>query len=74
MDGMARYMNRYRYDAVTFDLRGAGRSTGESTLTNQEELIDVKAMIKHIEEVCTRDIFVVGSSGGAPLAGLRIFC
>ena len=69
MEGMARKAARSGYSAVTFDLRGAGRSAGSCSFTNFAELDDVKAVIDHIATEMQRDVFIVGSSGGAALAG-----
>lgn len=69
MEGMARRVSSAGYDAVTFDLRGAGKSTGSCTYTNKDELNDVLAVLRLIEESTSKNILVVGSSGGAPLAG-----
>lgn len=69
MEGMARNAANYGYTSVTFDLRGAGRSTGACTFTNYAEMDDVKAMINHIINSMNKDVFLVGSSGGSALAG-----
>lgn len=69
MEGMASRVAAAGYDAVTFDLRGAGKSTGTCTYTNTHEFNDVLAVVRHLEESTSKDIFMVGSSGGAPLAG-----
>ena len=69
MAGMARHAATVGYEAVTFDLRGAGDSTGTCTFRNKSERADVLAMIAHLEESTQRSIFLVGSSAGAALAG-----
>lgn len=69
MDGMAKLMSDKGFDAITFDLRGAGKSNGNCTFTNKSELRDAIAMVKHIIENNDNDVVLVGSSGGAPLAG-----
>lgn len=69
MEGMARIAAKKGFESVTFDLRGAGRSTGRSSWMNSNELSDVEAMINYVEGATSKDIFLVGSSGGAPLAG-----
>ena len=51
------------------DLRGAGRSTGRSSWTNQNELRDVQAVIDYVLNTTSKKIFLVGSSAGAPLSG-----
>jgi uncharacterized protein len=72
MEGMARRVVKQGYDAVTFDLRGAGRSTGKSSWTNQYELLDVQTVLDHVLQSTNKKIFLVGSSGGAPLAGATL--
>jgi uncharacterized protein len=69
MEGMARRVARQGFDSLTFDLRGAGRSSGKSSWTNQNELVDVRTVIDYAIQSTHKKIFVVGSSGGAPLAG-----
>jgi uncharacterized protein len=69
MEGMARRVAKQGYDAFTFDLRGAGRSTGKSSWTNQNELLDVQTVVDYALQSTNKNIFLVGSSGGAPLAG-----
>lgn len=69
MEGMAKRSASNGYNSITFDLRGAGNSTGSCTYTNRYELADVKAMVKYIEGKFPGKIYVVGSSGGAPLCG-----
>jgi uncharacterized protein len=72
MEGMARKVAKRGYDALTFDLRGAGRSSGRSSWTNQNELLDVQTVIDHAIQTTDKKIFLVGSSGGAPLAGATL--
>jgi len=69
MQGMARKMSSKGFDSITFDLRGIGKSTGYSTWTCRSELNDVKSMIDYISISTKKDIILVGSSAGAPLAG-----
>lgn len=72
MAGMARRINKYGYDAITFDLRGAGRSTGKSSYTNSNELVDLQTVVDYVLETTNQKIFLVGSSGGAPLVGATL--
>jgi len=72
MEGMAAESLNYGFSALTFDLRGAGESEGTCTFTNQAELADVCAAIDFLVEKTSRDIFLIGSSGGAPLAGAAL--
>lgn len=72
MEGMARRVVKQGYDALTFDLRGAGRSTGKSSWTNQNELLDVQTVVDYALQSTKKKIFLVGSSGGAPLAGATL--
>ncbi len=69
MEGMARVAASRGYTGVTFDLRGAGSSEGKCTYTNFDELNDVKAIIDDMLIKTNKDIIIVGSSGGAALAG-----
>ncbi|KAH7543609.1 hypothetical protein FEM48_Zijuj02G0202000 [Ziziphus jujuba var. spinosa] len=58
------------YKAVTFDMRGAGRSTGRPSLTGFAEIKDVIAVCKWVSQNLSADrILLVGSSAGAPIAG-----
>ena len=72
MQGMAQNAVKVGYTCVTFDLRGAGGSTGTSTWTNYEELNDVKAVIDHVSDISEKDIVLIGSSGGAAIAGAAL--
>jgi alpha/beta superfamily hydrolase len=72
MEGMAKRIASAGYTAVTFDLRGAGKSTGSCSYTNFIELNDVKAVVDHIVREMNRDVVIVGSSGGAALAGAAL--
>ncbi|CAM9341293.1 unnamed protein product, partial [Ectocarpus fasciculatus] len=72
MEGMARRAAGKGYTSVTFDLRGAGKSSGSCSFTNLAELEDVKAVIDHIVREMNKDVVIVGSSGGAALAGATL--
>uniref|UniRef100_A0A6N2M7E9 KANL3/Tex30 alpha/beta hydrolase-like domain-containing protein n=1 Tax=Salix viminalis TaxID=40686 RepID=A0A6N2M7E9_SALVM len=61
------------YKAVTFDMRGAGKSTGRASLTGFAEIKDVIAVCKWVCENLSSDrILLVGSSAGAPIAGSAV--
>ena len=62
MEGMAAEALSRGMEAVTFDLRGAGASSGNATLTNFNELDDVKAVVDWVA-LRDRDVFLIGSSG-----------
>ncbi|KAK1282739.1 hypothetical protein QJS10_CPB22g01478 [Acorus calamus] len=59
--------------AVTFDMRGAGRSSGRASLTGFAEVRDVVAVCDWVVETLSPDgIVLVGSSAGAPIAGSSV--
>ncbi|KAF8041047.1 hypothetical protein BT93_B3075 [Corymbia citriodora subsp. variegata] len=59
--------------AVTFDMRGAGKSTGRPSLTGFAEVKDVIAVCKWAcDNLAFRRILLVGSSAGAPIAGSAV--
>ena len=63
--GMAEGVARRGYTAVTFDMRGAGRSTGRASLTGSTEVGDVAAVCRWVaENIKPRGIVLVGSSAG----------
>jgi predicted alpha/beta-fold hydrolase len=63
--GMAEGVARRGYTAVTFDMRGAGRSTGRASLTGSTEVGDVAAVCRWVaENIRPRGILLVGSSAG----------
>lgn len=63
--GMAEGVARQGYTAVTFDMRGAGRSTGRASLTGFTEVGDVAAVCRWVaENIKPRGILLVGSSAG----------
>ena len=72
MEGIARIMSQKGYDTITFDLRGIGRSSGSSTWMCRNELLDVQSIIRYVTETLDRDVFLVGSSAGATLAGAAL--
>ncbi|CAN6555991.1 unnamed protein product [Malus baccata var. baccata] len=61
------------YKALTFDMRGVGRSTGRASLTGFAEIKDVISVCKWVCENLSADrILLVGSSAGAPIAGSAV--
>ncbi|TVU03843.1 hypothetical protein EJB05_50613 [Eragrostis curvula] len=83
--GIAEGVARRGYTAVTFDMRGAGRSTGRASLTGSAEVGDVVAVCGWVaENIKPRGILLVGSSAaidaaiglcsgtGAPIAGSAV--
>ncbi|GJN22037.1 hypothetical protein PR202_gb09566 [Eleusine coracana subsp. coracana] len=71
--GIAEGVARQGYNAVTFDMRGAGRSTGRASLTGSAEVVDVVAVCRWVaENIKPRGILLVGSSAGAPIAGSAV--
>ncbi|XP_043691407.1 uncharacterized protein LOC122642066 [Telopea speciosissima] len=61
------------YRAVTFDMRGAGKSTGRASLTGSSEIRDVIAICNWVcENMSTDRILLVGSSAGAPISGSAV--
>ncbi|CAH9067377.1 unnamed protein product [Cuscuta europaea] len=73
MKGMARGLASRGLTAITFDTRGAGRSTGHASLTGSAEVNDVVSVCKWAAgDLSARRIVVVGSSAGAAIAGFAI--
>ena len=65
LKGIASGLAENGYSAVTFDMRGVGRSTGRSSLTGFAEIKDVIGVCKWIHENLNVDrILLVGSSAG----------
>lgn len=65
MKGMARGLADRGLTAVTFDTRGAGRSTGRASLTGSAEVNDVVSVCKWAtSNLSANRIVVVGSSAG----------
>jgi uncharacterized protein len=57
------------YHAITFDMRGAGRSSGRASLTGFAEVNDVISVCKWVTETLRpAGIVLVGSSAGALLS------
>ncbi|CAN0902006.1 Uncharacterized protein RP471 [Linum grandiflorum] len=73
LKGMSIGLAQRGFTAVTFDMRGAGRSTGRPSLTGFAEIKDVIAVCKWASEnLPARRILLVGSSAGAPIAGSAV--
>ncbi|VFQ84203.1 unnamed protein product [Cuscuta campestris] len=73
MKGMARGLASRGLTAVTFDTRGAGRSTGRASLTGSAEVNDVVSVCNWAaKNLSARRIVLVGSSAGAAIAGSAI--
>ncbi|KDP25134.1 hypothetical protein JCGZ_22669 [Jatropha curcas] len=73
LKGIAIGLAEKGYRAVTFDMRGAGRSTGRPSLTGFSEIKDVIAVCKWVcDNLSTDRILLVGSSAGAPIAGSAV--
>lgn len=71
--GIAMNLAEKGYRAVTFDSRGAGRSSGRPSITGFAEIQDVIAVCKWVRESLGSDrIVLVGSSAGAPIAGSAV--
>lgn len=73
LKGMATELASRGFTAVTFDMRGAGRSTGRPSLTGYAEVLDVVAVSKWAtENLDAHSIILIGNSAGAPIAGSAI--
>lgn len=69
LKGIALGLAERGYRAVTFDTRGAGRSTGRASLTGFSEVKDVVAVCKWASENLSSDrILLVGSSAGMEIS------
>ncbi|KAI0511885.1 hypothetical protein KFK09_012519 [Dendrobium nobile] len=63
--GIASGLAERGFCAVTFDMRGAGRSSGRPSLTGFTEIGDVVAVCKWVSDTLSpRGIVLVGSSAG----------
>ncbi|KAA8528133.1 hypothetical protein F0562_035616 [Nyssa sinensis] len=73
LKGIASGLASKGYRAVTFDMRGVGRSTGRASLTGFQEIKDVVAVCKWVcENLSANRILLVGSSAGAPISGSAV--
>ncbi|KAJ7516957.1 hypothetical protein O6H91_21G006100 [Diphasiastrum complanatum] len=65
LKGMATELASKGFVCVTFDMRGAGRSTGRASLTGSSEVHDVVAVCQWTaENIPASRILLVGSSAG----------
>ncbi|KAM7279432.1 hypothetical protein ACFE04_006566 [Oxalis oulophora] len=73
LKGMAIGLAAKGYKALTFDMRGVGKSTGRASLTGFAEVKDVIGVCKWVcDNLNTNRILLVGSSAGAPIAGSAV--
>ncbi|XP_071737517.1 uncharacterized protein [Rutidosis leptorrhynchoides] len=73
MKGIARTLADHGITAVTFDMRGVGKSTGRPSLTGFSEVSDVVSVCKWCSQKFNSNrILLVGSSAGAPIAGSAV--
>jgi alpha/beta superfamily hydrolase len=74
LKGIAAGLAEKGYKAVTFDMRGAGKSTGRASLTGFAEIKDVIAVCKWACENLSVDrILLVGSSAGIMISFVGLF-
>jgi len=70
MEGIAQSFNSLGLPALTFDMRGVGRSTGSATIRQFAEVDDVVAAVRYAKDKLKWPrIILLGSSAGAPTAG-----
>ncbi|XP_052174142.1 uncharacterized protein LOC127789300 [Diospyros lotus] len=73
MRGIARGLADRGFLALTFDMRGVGRSTGRPSLTGSSEVRDIVSVCKFASQnLSVNRILLVGSSAGAPIAGSAV--
>ncbi|KAE8714973.1 transcriptional regulator ATRX-like [Hibiscus syriacus] len=73
MQGIASGLAEKGYPAVTFDMRGVGRSTGKPSLTGFAEVADVFAVCNWVsQKISSHNILLLGSSAGVPIAGSAV--
>ncbi|KAK4608050.1 hypothetical protein RGQ29_001748 [Quercus rubra] len=73
LKGIAAGLADKGYRAITFDMRGAGKSSGRASLTGFAEIKDVIAICNWVCQNLSSDrILLVGSSAGAPIAGSAV--
>lgn len=71
--GIARGLANRGFISVTFDTRGAGRSTGRPSLTGSAEVKDVISVCQWVtQNLSANRILLVGSSAGAAIAGSAV--
>ncbi|KAH9573347.1 hypothetical protein CY35_02G202600 [Sphagnum magellanicum] len=73
LKGMANRLAAKGFTTITFDMRGAGRSSGRPSITGSAEVQDVIAVCKWaVDKLPAPSILLIGSSAGAPIAGSAI--
>ncbi|XP_015070012.1 uncharacterized protein LOC107014561 isoform X2 [Solanum pennellii] len=73
MRGIAKGLSSRGVVAVTFDTRGAGKSSGRASLTGSAEINDVISVCKWVHtNFTTNTIILIGSSAGAAIAGSAV--
>ncbi|KAK6937060.1 KANL3/Tex30, alpha/beta hydrolase-like domain [Dillenia turbinata] len=73
LKGIAIGLANEGFKAVTFDMRGVGRSTGRSSLFGSAEIVDVVSVCRWVSQnLSVSKILLVGSSAGAPIAGSAV--
>ncbi|KAG4908721.1 hypothetical protein AAZX31_20G231900 [Glycine max] len=73
LKGIASGLALNGYTAVTFDMRGVGKSTGRASLTGFSEVKDVVAVCNWLSNTFSLPrILLLGSSAGAPIAGSAV--
>ncbi|KAK9736022.1 hypothetical protein RND81_04G245500 [Saponaria officinalis] len=71
--GIASGLSNAGYLAVTFDMRGVGRSTGAKSISGFAEVKDVITVCNWVSQnLSVNKILIVGSSAGAPIAGSAV--
>lgn len=69
MKGIAAGLAGRGVTAITFNMRGAGNSTGRASLTGFAEVDDVVSVCKWASQnLSTRRILLIGSSAGTPFS------
>ncbi|PKI56131.1 uncharacterized protein LOC116200291 [Punica granatum] len=75
LKGIAVGLAEKGYLAVTFDMRGVGRSTGRASITGFAEVKDVVSVCKWVcgnSDLSVDRILLAGSSAGAPISGSAV--
>lgn len=73
LKGIAIGLANRGFIAITFDMRGVGKSTGRPSLTGFSEVNDVVSVCKWASQNLSADrILLLGSSAGAPIAGSAV--
>lgn len=75
LKGIAAGLAERGFPAVTYDMRGVGRSTGRASLTGSSEVNDVVAVCKWVcgnVDLSIDRILLVGSSAGTACSSVNI--